>query len=50
MEMGTGTGASDRVEHPSKKRDLHLTLKIFHDIQEDVIHIRPVMELDLHGI
>ena len=44
-----GTGASDRVDHPSK-RGSHLTLKIFHNIQENVIHIRPVMELDLHGI
>ena len=27
-----------------------MTLEVFHDIQENVIHIRPVIELDLHGI
>jgi len=32
------------------RMDLHLTLEVFHNVQEDIVDIRAVMELDFDGI
>jgi len=32
------------------RMDSHLALKVLHDVQENIVDIRPLMELDLDGI
>jgi hypothetical protein len=32
------------------RMDSHLALKVLHDVQENIVDIRPQMELDLDGI
>jgi hypothetical protein len=32
------------------RMDSHLALKVLHDVQENIVDIRPLMELDLDSI